>query len=179
MRVTGKWMLTAGLAVAAYALMDETDEAKDWAQLARAVFDRTIMTFGTDGYFYESFHYFGFAFRWTIRYFDAHWQATGENLYLPMKSKLTGMKYFAMHSILPDRQNIFDFADVGDGALNRNGTSQREMLYGEYDILYRLANVYRDAEAQTIGEFIHHQTKFETREPMWAFINHDEKLKPK
>jgi len=172
------WIPMAGLAIAAYALMDETDEAKDWARLARAVFDRTMLTFAADGYFYESFHYFGFAFRWMIRYFDAHLAATGENLYEPMRSKFANMKYFAMHSILPDRVNVFDFADVGDGALNRNGTSKREKLYGEYDILYRFAGIYQDAQAQTVGDFVRKETAFGTREPMWAFINHDSNLKP-
>ncbi|MBA3633973.1 MAG: DUF4962 domain-containing protein [Acidobacteria bacterium] len=172
------WIPMAGLAIAAYALMDEIDEAQDWARLSRAVFDRTMLAFGTDGFFYESFHYFGFAFRWMIRYFDAHLEATGENLYLPMRDKFAGMKYYAMHSILPDGENVFDFADVGDGALNRNGTSKREKLYGEYDILYRFAGIYRDARAQTIADFIRKETTFETREPMWAFINHDAGLKP-
>ncbi|MDQ3748675.1 MAG: DUF4962 domain-containing protein [Acidobacteriota bacterium] len=171
------WIPMAGLAIAAYALMDETEEAKDWAQLSRAVFDRMMLTFGTDGYFYESFHYYGFAFRWTIRYFDAHLQATGENLYLPMKPKFERMKYFVMHSILPDRENVFDFADIGDGSLNRNKESKRESVYGEYDILYRFARVYQDAEAQTIADFIRRETTFGTREPMWAFINHNAKLK--
>jgi hypothetical protein len=172
------WIPMAGLAIAAYALMDEVPEAKSWAQLSRAVYDRTMLTFGTDGYFYESFHYFGFAFRWMIRYFDAHKQVTGENLYEPMRSKFERMKLFAMHSILPDRENVFDFADVGDGSLNRNGTSKREKLYGEYDILYRFAGIYKDAQAQTVADFIRKETKFGTREPMWAFVNHDEKLKP-
>ncbi len=172
------WIPLAGLAIAAYALEDETDEAKDWARLSRAVFDRTMLTFAADGYFYESFHYFGFAFRWMIRYFDAHLQATGENLYEPMKSKFAQMKYFAMHSILPDRENVFDFADVGDGALNRNNISKREKLYGEYDILYRFAGIYKDAKAQRIADFIRTETKLNTREPMWAFINHDANLKP-
>ena len=171
------WIPLTGLAIAAYALMDEVPEAKDWAQLVRAVFDRTMLTFSNDGYFYESFHYYGFAFRWMIRYFDVHKQVTGENLYAPMRSKFAQMKYFAMHSILPDRQNVFDFADVGDGALNRNGTSKREKLYGEYDILYRFAGVYQDLQAQTIADFIRTETNLGTREPMWAFINHDEKLK--
>lgn len=172
------WIPMAGLAIAAYALLDETPEAKNWAQLARAVFDRTMLTFSPDGYFYESFHYYGFAFRWMIRYFDAHLHATGENLYAPMKSKFERMKYFAMHSILPDRENVFDFADVGDGALNRNNISKREKLYGEYDILYRFAQVYQDAQAQTVADFIRTETDFGTREPMWAFISHDERLKP-
>ena len=172
------WIPMAGLAIAAYALMDEVEEAKDWARLSRAVYDRTMMAFGTDGYFYESFHYFGFAFRWMIRYFDAHKQATGENLYQPMRPKFERMKYFVMHSILPDRENVFDFADVGDGSLNRNKQSKRESLYGEYDILYRFASVYQDPEAQTAAEFVRTETKLETREPMWAFINHDANLKP-
>ena len=172
------WIPMAGLAIASYALMDETPEAQDWAKLARAVFERTMLTFGTDGYFYESFHYYGFAFRWMTRYFDAHLAATGENLYEPMREKFAGLKYFAMHSILPDRENVFDFADIGDGSLNRNKTSQREKLYGEYDILYRFAGVYQDSQAQTVADFIRKETSLGTREPMWAFINHDPKIEP-
>lgn len=172
------WIPMAGLAIAAYVLMDEIDEAQDWARLSRAVYDRTMLAFGTDGFFYESFHYFGFAFRWMIRYFDAQKQITGENLYEPMKPKFQKMKYFVMHSILPDRKNVFDFADVGDGSLNRNGEKKREKLYGEYDILYRFASLYQDAEAQAIGDFIRTETDFDTREPMWAFINRDANLKP-
>ena len=172
------WIPLSGLAIAAYALMDETPEAQDWARLARAVFDRTMLTFGTDGYYYESFHYYGFAFRWIIRYFDAHLAATGENLYEPMREKFAGLKYFAMHSILPDRENVFDFADIGDGALNRNKISKREKIYGEYDILYRLAGVYQDSQAQTVADFTRTETDLGTREPMWAFISHDPKLEP-
>ena len=172
------WIPMAGLAIAAYAIMDEVDEAKQWAQLSRAVFDRTMFAFGTDGYFYESFHYFGFAFRWMIRYFDAHLAMTGENLYTPTKPKFDGMKYFAMHSVLPDGKNVFDFADVGDGSLNRNGTSKRESLYSEYDIMYRFAAVYHDPEAQAVGDYLHTQTELETREPMWAFLSRDASIKP-
>jgi hypothetical protein len=172
------WIPMAGLAIAAYAIMDEVPEAAEWAKLSRAVFDRTMLAFGTDGYFYESFHYFGFAFRWMIRYFDAHLAATGEDLYAVMKPKFDGMKYFAMHSVLPDGENIFDFADVGDGALNRNGTSKRESIYSEYDILYRFAAVYKDKQAQAVGDFLRTGTQLETREPMWAFLARDPELKP-
>lgn len=172
------WIPMAGLAIAAYAIMDEVPEAKEWAVLARSVYDRTMQAFATDGFFYESFHYFGFAFRWAIRYFDAHKMATGEDLYIPMKPKLQPMKYYVMHSILPDGENVFDFADIGDGSLNRNGTGKRESIYGEYDILHRLAAVYRDPEAQAVADFIATNTKLPTREPMWAFINRDETIKP-
>lgn len=171
------WIPMAGLAIAAYAIMDEVPEAAEWARLSRAVFERTMTAFGTDGYFYESFHYFGFAFRWMIRYFDAHLAATGENLYTRMKPKFDGMKYYVMHSVLPDGKNVFDFADIGDGSLNRNGTSAREGIDSEYDILYRFAAVYRDAEAQAVGDYLRTKTKLETREPMWAFISRDPDLK--
>ncbi|MGB4987996.1 MAG: DUF4962 domain-containing protein [Pyrinomonadaceae bacterium] len=171
------WIPMAGLAIAAYAIMDEVEEAKAWAQLSRAVFDRTMFAFSNDGYFYESFHYYGFAFRWMIRYFDAHLAATGENLYTQMRPKLAGMKYYAMHSVLPDGENVFDFADIGDGSLNRNGTSKREILYSEYDILYRLAAVYQDGEAQAVADYLRTKTKLGTREPMWAFISHDPSIK--
>jgi Domain of unknown function (DUF4962)/Heparinase II/III-like protein len=172
------WIPMAGLAIAAYVLIDETPEAQAWAQLSRAVYDRMMQTFSRDGYFYESFHYYGFAFRWAIRYFDVHLQATGENLYDRMKPNFGRMKYFAMHSILPDRKNVFDFADIGDGSLNRNGTSRREKLYGEYDILYRFASVYQDSEAQAVGDFIRTETDLGAREPMWTFINRDRKITP-
>jgi hypothetical protein len=171
------WIPMAGLAIAAYAIMDEVPEAAEWVRLSRAVFERTMNAFGTDGYFYESFHYFGFAFRWMVRYFDAHLAATGENLYTRMKPKFDGMKLFAMHSVLPDGKNVFDFADIGDGALNRNGTSARESIYSEYDILYRFASVYQDAEAQAVGDYLRTQTTLGTREPMWAFLSRDPELK--
>jgi hypothetical protein len=167
----------AGLAIAAYALMDETEEAKDWAQLASAVYDRTLTTFAPDGYFYEGFHYFTFSFRWTVRYLDAHKQVTGEDLYPALREKFVPLKLYAMHSILPDRKNVFDFADTGDGAPNRNGESRREKLYGEYDILYRLASIYRDSQAQAVGDFIRQESELETREPMWAFLQRDSNLK--
>lgn len=172
------WIPMAGLAIAAYAIMDEVEEAKDWAKLSRAVFDRMIQVMGTDGYFYEGFHYFGFAFRWVIRYFDAHLAATGEDLYAALKPKLAGMKYYAMHSVLPDGKNVFDFGDVGDGSLNRTGKSERENLFSEYEILYRLAAVYKDGQAQTVGDYLRDNTDLETREPVWAFVNRDPNLQP-
>ena len=168
----------AGLAMAAYVLMDETDEAKDWAQLARAIFDRVLTTFGTDGYFYEGFHYFTFSFRWTLRYLDAHKQVTGEDLYPQMREKFQPLKYYFAHSILPDGKNVFDFADTGDGAENRNDDKRTETLYGDYEILYRLANVYQDSQAQGIAEWIRNTKNFPNREHFWAFANHDTSVKP-
>ncbi|HEX6729157.1 MAG TPA: DUF4962 domain-containing protein, partial [Pyrinomonadaceae bacterium] len=83
----------AGLSVAAFALMDEEPEAEEWARLARAVFDRTLETFGTDGYYYEGFHYNVFAFHWIIRYLDALEHTTGEDLYPRMRERFQPIKF--------------------------------------------------------------------------------------
>ena len=71
----------AGLAITAYALMGETPEAKDWAALSRAIFDRVLATYSDDGYYYEGMEYWIFSTPWLVHYMDAHLHATGENLY--------------------------------------------------------------------------------------------------
>ena len=38
-----------GLGVAAYALYDETPEAPQWASLTRAIYDRVLATYSTNG----------------------------------------------------------------------------------------------------------------------------------
>src|SRR5258706_6623480 len=51
----------SGLGVAAYALWDEVPEAREWAALVRAVFDRVLATYSPDGYYYEGFEYWVFS----------------------------------------------------------------------------------------------------------------------
>jgi hypothetical protein len=110
----------AGLSVAALALMGEDPEAEEWARLARAIFDRTLETFGTDGYYYEGFHYNVFAIHWIIRYLDALEHATGEDLYPRIRDRFQPLKFYVAHSVLPDGRNVFDFGDTGQGATDRN-----------------------------------------------------------
>lgn len=165
----------AGLGIAAYALMGEESDAEDWARLARAVFDRTLLTFAIDGYYYEGFHYFNFSFRWIMRYLDAHENATGEDLYAGMEKRFAPLKYYVAHSVLPDGQNIFDFGDAGDGAKDRINESVLEV---EYDIFYRLAAKYKDAGSQGVADWLRHEVKAKTREKIWAFYAHDARLKP-
>src|SRR5437762_6169749 len=59
-----------GLGVAAYALYDETPEARQWAALARAIFDRVLATYSQDGYYYEGFEYWIFSTPWLVHYLD-------------------------------------------------------------------------------------------------------------
>ncbi len=60
-----------GLAIAAYALMGETPEAKQWAALSRAIYDRVLATYSADGYYYEGMEYWIFSTPWLVHYMDA------------------------------------------------------------------------------------------------------------
>lgn len=162
----------AGLSVAAFALMGEEPEAEEWARLARAVFDRTLETFGTDGYYYEGFHYNVFAFHWIVRYLDVLEHATGEDLYPRMRSRFQPIKFYVAHSVLPDGRNVFDFGDTGRGAADRNNPEQAK-LNTAYEVIYRLAAKYQDAEAQGIAYWLHRELKTTTWEKTWAFFAHD------
>lgn len=166
-----------GLAVAAFALMGEEKEAQDWAQLARAVYDRVLLTFGTDGYYYEGYHYSVFSLHWIVRYLDALEHMTGEDLYPQMRERFLPLKYYVAHSILPDGQSVFDFGDTGRGASDRNDPNQ-EKLNTAYEVLYRLAAKYKDAEAQGVADYLRRELKTKTWERHWAFYSYDANLKP-
>src|SRR5262245_14496371 len=105
----------AGLSVAACALYDEVEEAPEWARLARAIYDRVLATYSTDGYYYEGFEYWIFSTPWLVHYLDAHTQATGEDLY--DRPGFRRMYLYVAHSLLPDGQYVFDFGDIFEGPL--------------------------------------------------------------
>jgi hypothetical protein len=161
----------AGLGVAAFALMGEEPEAEEWARLARAIFDRVLTTFGTDGYYYEGFHYSVFSTHWIIRYLDALEHATGEDLYPRMRERFLPLKYYMAHSILPDGRSVFDFGDTGRGAAQRNSAANNKLNTG-YEVLYRLAAKYNDPEAQGIADWLRVELKTTTWENGWAFHAH-------
>lgn len=169
----------AGLGVAAFALMGEEPEADQWAKLSRAVFDRVLTTFGTDGFYYEGFHYSVFSVHWIVRYLDALQHSTGEDMYPRMREKFLPLKYYVAHSILPDGQNVFDFGDTGRGAADRNKStpSSNAKLNTSYEVLYRLAAKYNDAEAQGIADWLRLTLKTTTWEKGWAFHAHDSRIR--
>jgi Domain of unknown function (DUF4962)/Heparinase II/III-like protein len=166
----------AGLGVAAFALMDEEPDAEQWARLARAVFERVLTTFGTDGYYYEGFHYSVFSVHWIVRYLDALEHATGEDLYPRMREKFLPLKYYVAHSILPDGRSVFDFGDTGRGAAERDNSKNGKLNTG-YEVLYRLAAKYNDAEAQGIADWLRLNLKTTTWEKGWAFHAHDPQIR--
>ena len=173
----------AGLAVTAYALYDETDEAKQWAALARAVFDRVLATYSDDGYYYEGMEYWIFSTPWLAHYLDAHLHATGENLYLSTPGLRQSHTYVA-HATLPGGEFNFDFGDIYAGNVTRSRQGedyQRERLNGHfrsnYNILYRLADVYQNPAAQGVAAWLKSKGQVNAEE-FWTFIWYNPQLKP-
>ncbi len=174
---------TSGLAVTAYALMDETDEAKDWAALVRAIFDRVLATYTEDGYFYESMEYWIFSTPWLVHYMDAHLASTGENLYLTTPGFRKAHKYIA-HITLPGGEFNFDFGDIYAGNITRarqGNDYARERINGKfrtnYNILYHLADMYQDGEQQGVADWVKSKGQVNAEE-FWTFIWYNDRVKP-
>lgn len=172
----------SGLAVTAYALMGETEEAKDWAALSRAIYDRVLATYTQDGYFYESMEYWIFSTPWLVHYMDAHLHATGENLYETTPGFRLAHKYIA-HITLPGGEFNFDFGDIYAGPVTRSRKGDdynRERLGGKfrtnYNILYNLASRYGDGEVQGVADWVKSKGQVNAEE-FWTFIWYNPSIK--
>jgi hypothetical protein len=172
----------SGLAVAAYALMGEVDEARDWAALSRAIFDRVLATYSEDGYFYEGMEYWIFSTPWLVHYMDAHLASTGENLYLTTPGFRLAHKYVA-HATLPGGEFNFDFGDIYAGNVTRSRKGddyERERINGKfrtnYNILYNLATRYGNGEAQGVADWLKSKGQVNAEE-FWTFIWYSDSLK--
>lgn len=172
----------SGLAVTAYALMGEADEAKDWAALSRAIFDRVLATYSEDGYYYEGMEYWIFSTPWLVHYMDAHLHATGENLYLTTTGFRSAHKYVA-HATLPGGEFNFDFGDIYAGPVTRarkGDDYDRERIDGKfrtnYNILYNLASRFGSGEAQGVADWLKSKGQVNAEE-FWTFIWYDPTIK--
>lgn len=172
----------SGLAVTAYALMDETEEAKEWAATSRAIFDRVLATYSQDGYYYEGMEYWIFSTPWIVHYMDAHLNATGENLYETTPGLKLAHKYVA-HSTLPGGEFNFDFGDIYAGNITRSRQGDdynRERIKGKfrtnYNILYNLANRYQNGEAQGAADWLRNKGQVNAEE-IWTFIWYNQNIK--
>lgn len=170
----------AGLGVAAYALYDEVPEAKEWAALARAIFDRVLATYSADGYFYEGFEYWIFSTPWFVHWLDAHAHATGEDLYDHPGFRNTH-KYVA-HSMLPGGDYIFDFGDTWEGPETRAHRGKEYprshpggRFHTNFNLLYRFAARFQNAEAQGVARWLE-SFGHVNAENYWSLIWFDDKL---
>jgi hypothetical protein len=167
----------AGLGVAAYALYDEVEDAPEWAGLARAIYDRVLATYSTDGYYYEGFEYWVFSTPWLVHYLDAHAHATGEDLY--DRPGFRRMSLYVAHSLLPDGQYVFDFGDIFEGPLTRNRKGEEYKrshpggrFHTNYNLLYRMASRFRDSEAQGVAAWMEGLDHYNA-EDYWSLLWYD------
>lgn len=173
----------AGLGVTSYALMGEVPEANDWAALTRAVYDRVLATYSKDGYYYEGMEYWIFSTPWMVHYMDAHQHSTGEDLYRLTPGLKQAHTYVA-HATLPGGEFNFDFGDIYAGATTRARTGddyERERVNGHfrtnYNILYHLASVYGNGDAQGVADWLKAKGQVNAEE-FWTFIWYNPQIKP-
>lgn len=171
----------AGLGVAAWALWDEEPEAARWAALVRAIYGRVLETYSRDGYYYEGFEYWVFSTPWLIHYLDALRHSTGEDLFDQPGFRATHL--FALHSLLPNGQDIFDYGDAFEGSSTRlrqspdsSRTHPGGKLASNYNLLYRLAARFASDEIQTVA---HHLEELgqTNQEDFWSLLWFDETRK--
>lgn len=170
-----------GLGVAAYALYDETPEARAWASLTRAIYDRVLATYSQDGYYYEGFEYWIFSTPWLIHYVDAHAHATSEDLY--DRPGFRQMHKYVAHSTLPTGKYVFDFGDIFEGPLTRAGAGEdykrthfQGRFYTNYNLLYRMAQRFQSGEAQGVAQWLESFDQVNA-EDFWSLVWYDAKLK--
>jgi hypothetical protein len=173
---------TAGLAVAALALMGESPDAPKWAALARAHHHRAGQLLSPDGYYYEGMEYWIFSATWLVRFLDAWEHCTGEDLW--NRGQLRNWKYFVAHVMLPDGQTVFDFGDIWQGPLTRAKQGDdyaREYptgtLKSNYNVLYRIAARFGDPETQAVAERLR-GFGHTNQEEWWSLIWRDPSVKP-
>ena len=170
----------SGLAVAAYALYDESPQAPQWAALARAIMDRSLATYSQDGYYYEGFEYWIFSTPWLVHYLDAHKHATGEDLF--DRPGLRQTHLYVAHSLVPGGHTIFDFGDVFEGPLTRAGqepeysrTHPGGKFYTNYNLLYDFAARFHDPQIQGIARWMD-SLGHVNAEDWWSLAWYDDKL---
>lgn len=148
---------TAGLGVAALALMGESPEAERWAAAAYAHHHRANQLLSPDGYYYEGIEYWIFSAPWLVHFANAWEHATGESVW--ELGPYRNWKYYIAHVLLPNGQDAFDFGDAWEGPLTREGRGEEiarlfpgGTLQSNCNLLYSVAARLRDPEMQAVAD---------------------------
>jgi hypothetical protein len=172
----------AGLAVAAYALWDDTPDAADWAALSRAIFSRVLDVASPDGYFYEGVEYWIFSMPWIVHALDAFAHAAGDDMY--DTPALRKAHLYIAHSLTPNGQDVYDFGDVFEGPITRARTGEEPArthpggkLNSNYNLVYRLAARFRNPDAQGVADWMA-SLGHVCAEDVWTLLWRDPGLKP-
>ena len=113
---------------------------------------------------------------------DAHRHATGENLYETTPGLKLAYKYVS-HATLPGGEFNFDYGDIYAGNITRSRKGddyERERIGGHfrtnYNIIYHLADVYQNGEAQGVADWLKSKGQVNAEE-FWTFIWHNDQIK--
>jgi hypothetical protein len=173
---------TAGLAVAALALMGESEDAERWAATAYAHHHRANTLLSPDGYYYEGIEYWIFSAPWLVHFADAWEHATGEDFYT--LGPYRHWKTYVAHVLLPNGQDAFDFGDAWEGPLTRARRGEEigrlypgGTLQSNANLLYRVAARLRDPETQAVAERCRAFGHTSLEEP-WTLLWRDASLAP-
>jgi hypothetical protein len=148
---------TAGLGVAALALLGESPEAERWAAAAYAHHHRANQLLSPDGYYYEGIEYWIFSAPWLVHFANAWEHATGESVW--ELGPYRNWKYYIAHVLLPNGQDAFDFGDAWEGPLTRERRGEEiarlfpgGTLQSNCNLLYSVAARLRDPETQAVAD---------------------------
>ncbi len=139
------------LATAALVLMEEEPQAVEWLAYSHAMMKKCRQVLSDDGYYYEGTAYWEYAFHWHVRYADLISRATGEAAHdLPMFKK---NYLFPIHLSLPGAPYRWDMGDSGWGKGRRTSKAR----FGRQSMLYRMADLHNNAEAQGVSNYLRDQ----------------------
>ena len=149
-----RYIPTIGLAAVSFALIGDvggdTTEINTWIKLSYALLKRCRYVMGNDGYYFEEFGYWGYAFNWHVRYADMLARATGEDAFdLPIfkKNHNFTLNFTLFSSPYP---YFFDLGDSSYGSESRPPTS---FSFGwAYSMLYNLAGKYNDSKIKAVAD---------------------------
>jgi hypothetical protein len=148
---------TAGLGVAALALLGESEQAERWAATAYAHHHRANQLLSPDGYYYEGIEYWIFSAPWLVHFADAWLHATGESLF--ELGPYRHWKTYVAHVLAPNGQDAFDFGDAWEGPLTRERRGDEigrlypgGTLQSNANLLFGVAARLRDPVTQAVAE---------------------------
>ena len=148
---------TAGLGVAALALLGESPDAERWAATAYAHHHRANQLLSPDGYYFEGIEYWIFSAPWLVHFADAWLHATGESLF--ELGPYRQWKTYVAHALAPNGQDAFDFGDAWEGPLTRERRGEEiarlfpgGTLQSNANLLFGVAARLRDPVTQAVAE---------------------------
>lgn len=142
------WICYGGLATAAYALWDDVDEARLWAELARGNFAQSLALMPEDGSDYEGPVYWRYGLIWFLIYADLLQQQTGEDLH--SSDFLRNTFFYRLYLSGP---NLADTANFGDCHDRRSAHTAA--------VYARLAGLYGIGEAQWLYHHFYQNGEWE------------------